>query len=121
MKKIIFSLALIAVTAVGFAQSFPGYNSGNYTGVNGVFFNPANIADSRYRWDFNLIGVHAGVGNNNASYNYKNFNDLFNSDIDSILIGSSGKNTNALANVDILGPSVMFNVNSKLTGKQHYF
>ncbi|MGG9972457.1 DUF5723 family protein [Ferruginibacter sp. SUN002] len=113
MKKSLLFMMLIAVTAIGFSQSFPGYSSGNYTGVNGVFFNPANIADSRYRWDFNLIGIHAGVGNNNASFSIKNIGDAFGKDLDSVLFGSSAKNTSALANIDVFGPSVLFNINSK--------
>ena len=54
-------LLLIFLQSVS-AQDFPGFRTGNYTGVNGVFFNPANIADSRYRWDFNLfLSVAASV------------------------------------------------------------
>lgn len=40
--------------------------AGYYIGVNGVYSNPANIANSRYRWDVNLLGIGAGVGNNQA-------------------------------------------------------
>jgi hypothetical protein len=61
MKKYVFLLIALLVTATTFSQSFNGYRSGNYTGVNGVFFNPANIADSRYRWDVNLFGINAGL------------------------------------------------------------
>ncbi|MEJ0102432.1 MAG: hypothetical protein WDO19_07735 [Bacteroidota bacterium] len=69
MKKVITLILFVSVFLKPFAQNYPGYRSGNYTGVNGVFFNPANIADSRYRWDVNLLGAHAGISNNNASFN----------------------------------------------------
>lgn len=56
-----FAVLLLVITTVQ-AQSFIGYNSGNYTGVNGVFFNPAYAAISRYHWYFNLAQVNAAVG-----------------------------------------------------------
>lgn len=113
MRKIILFIALITFNVIGFAQSFPGYISGNYIGVNSVFSNPANIADSRYRWDINLISVHAGIGNNNASFKLDNIGDAFSGDVDSILFGSSAKKTNAMANIDVFGPSFMFNAGKK--------
>ncbi|MES2431141.1 MAG: DUF5723 family protein [Bacteroidota bacterium] len=113
MRKSLLLIVLSLVSVIGFAQNFPGYNSGNYIGVNSVFFNPANIADSRYRWDVNLIGIHAGVGNDNASFKIKNIGDAFSGSLDSILFGSSAKNTNALANIDVFGPSFMFNAGKK--------
>ena len=54
MKTWMAALA-VATALPAAAQDFPGYRAGNYTGVNGVFFNPANIADSRYRFDVNLF------------------------------------------------------------------
>jgi outer membrane protein OmpA-like peptidoglycan-associated protein len=114
MKKLSILIFLVSVCLKPFAQNFPGYRSGNYTGVNGVFFNPANIADSRYRWDVNLFGVHAGISNNNASFKLKNLDDAFNDNkVDSLLFGASNKITNGAVNVDFFGPSFMFNVNKK--------
>jgi outer membrane protein OmpA-like peptidoglycan-associated protein len=112
MKKNFSLLVLLFFYAAVHAQNFPGYRSGNYTGVNGVFFNPANIADSRYRWDFNLVSFNATVGNDKGNFKLKdittnktdNFRDRF--------LGGSG-NTNAAVNVEVFGPSAMFNLNSK--------
>ncbi|MBA4167809.1 MAG: hypothetical protein H0X41_09755, partial [Chitinophagaceae bacterium] len=71
MKKI----ALLALTALSvgqtFAQDFAGYRTGNYTGVNGVFFNPANIAASRYRFDVNLFSFSTLEGNDRLAYKLK--------------------------------------------------
>ncbi len=96
------------------AQDFPGYRAGNYTGVNGVFFNPANIADSRYRWDFNLFSLSTSVGNNQASFNLKNIAETFNGD--SLVNKFIGKNAGASSgNVSaaIHGPSLLFNAGRK--------
>jgi len=109
MKKILLG-SLLITTAVAKAQlQYPGYRSGNYTGVNGVFFNPASIADSRYRWDINLFGINAGLGNSNAKFKLKTIGDAVGSNADSLLFGNSTKNLKAMGNLDILGPSFMFN------------
>ncbi len=114
MKKFGTLIFCLFVFLRMFAQNYPGYRSGNYTGVNGTFFNPANIADSRYRWDVNLFGIHGGITNNNVSFKLKNLDDAFNDEkMDSLLFGSSGKSTNGAVNVDFFGPSFMFNVSKK--------
>ncbi len=96
------------------AQDFPGYRAGNYTGVNGVFFNPANIADSRYRFDINLFSISSFVGNNQASFSLNNlsFND---STLKDQLLGSKAGLSSGLLNLDIHGPSVMFNTGKKMS------
>ena len=114
MKKIlIFSaFALIAITP--FAQDFPGFRSGNYTGVNGVFFNPANIADSRYRWDVNLFSLSTFVGNDQATFNLKTIGETFKEDgfTKQVINGNAGP-TSALVNANVTGPSFMFNIGKK--------
>ena len=114
MKKIL--LAAMLLLSVGFAklqaQNFPGYRSGNYTGVNGVFFNPANIADSRYRWDVNLFSFNGYVGNNKADFNLKDLAAANTDKFKNNFLQGNG-NINALTNAEILGPSGMFNLNKK--------
>jgi len=111
MKQHFLFAALLLAAATSTAQDFSGYRAGNYTGVNGVFFNPANIADSRYRFDFNLFSVSSFVGNNKASFSLKELAQSF--DGDSIKKQFTGPGTGAssgLVNVDVHGPSLMFNV-----------
>lgn len=113
MKQFRLFTVLVLMSSVAFSQSYPGYRSGNYTGVNGVFFNPGSIADSRYRWDVNLISIHAGLGNSNLSFKLKNIGDAFGDNADSLLLGSGNKPTNGMVNLDVFGPSVMFNTSAK--------
>lgn len=47
-----------------YAQENIGMASGNYAGITGVWFNPASIADSRYKFDVNIIGVNSYFNNN---------------------------------------------------------
>jgi len=93
------------------SQSYPGYRTSNYTGVNGVFFNPANVVDSRYKWDINVFSIDGYVGNNQASLAFKDITkSSFNGDsLKSKFLRGNGANLNSLTRVDILGPSLMFN------------
>lgn len=96
------------------AQDFPGYRAGNYSGVNGVFFNPANIADSRYRWDVNLFSVNVLAGNNQASFKLKDIGRTFNSDsLENQIYGKNAGVTSGKMNVNLVGPSFMFNAGKK--------
>ncbi|HVG11761.1 MAG TPA: DUF5723 family protein, partial [Flavisolibacter sp.] len=109
MKSILSLFALVAITQAS-AQDFPGYRAGNYTGVNGVFFNPANIADSRYRFDINLFSISTSVGNNQASFNLRSVAQSFDSDsLKSQIFGNNAGPSSGMVNLDVHGPSVMFN------------
>jgi len=113
--KIFFSAALFILSIPSYSQEFAGFRSGNYSGVNGVYFNPANIGDSRFRYDFNLFSLSTSIGNNKASFN---LNDLITSfDPESLtnqLFSASGGLNSAMAVVDFRGPSLMFNTGSKM-------
>lgn len=96
------------------AQDFPGYRAGNYTGVNGVFFNPANIADSRYRWDLNLFSLNTSLANNNASFKLKDLSNSFDEDsIKTQLFGDKAGPASGMLSVNLVGPSLMFNAGKK--------
>ncbi len=103
---------LFAMIATGFitrssAQTYPGYRTGNYTGVNGVFFNPANIADNRFKWNVNLFAINGFVGTDQGGLKFSDITKSFNgNDLKSKLLQGKS-NVNSLDYVDILGPSVM--------------
>lgn len=114
LKKAAFFCFLLIVSQAISAQDFPGYRAGNYTGVNGAFFNPANIADSRYRWDFNLLSISTSVGNNQASFNLKNIGETFNSDsLVNKFIGKNAGPSSGNVNAAFHGPSLLFNTGRK--------
>ncbi len=112
MKPMLSIGALLLLATIVHAQSFIGYSSGNYAGVNGVFFNPAYAANSRYHWDLSLSQLNVSVYNDVASYKLSSFKTGFNGDeVLNKLYSSS--NAHALVNVDVFGPSLLFNINSK--------
>ncbi len=112
MKKI-FLTALLATSFWGVnAQSYRGFLTDNYSGVNGVINNPANIADSRFKFDINLIGVSAFFGND---YYKTNILNALGADFDFDKDGTKSPtaSNNFYANADIMGPSFMFNIDNK--------
>ncbi|MEP7259459.1 MAG: DUF5723 family protein [Flavitalea sp.] len=114
MKKFALIPILLMMIAAASAQDFPGYRTGNYTGVNGVFYNPANIADSRYNFDINLISFNSLIGNNQASFKLKNLSQSFQGDsLRNQIFGKNAGPSSGMLSLDIHGPSFMFNINDK--------
>ena len=114
MKPFFLVLCACMATAMLQAQDFSGYRTGSRTGVNGVFFNPASMAGSSYRWDANLFSISTLAGNNQAGFRLKNVGDLFNGDsLRSQLFGKNAGAASGMASVDIHGPSFGFNTGKK--------
>lgn len=96
------------------AQSYIGHTTDNYSGIHGVLVNPASVVDSRFRTDINLFSVSTFAGS-----------DYFALDLDAALESEDGFNFDEtlkrspkddnqfFLNVDVLGPSFMFNLNPK--------
>jgi len=103
-KKISLSFILIITFSYSRAQSYTGYLSDNYSGLNSISINPANIADSRFESELNLM-INGSFILNNDGFGY----DLD----DEIEKKSLSKDNNAGVNLDFLGPSYMFNINEK--------
>ena len=114
MKKLLFALTFISAFSEANAQSYIGYTPDNYAGVQSVLFNPASIADSRFKTDINLFSISGSATND--LYGVKLF-DAFKSnfDFDNDARKSFSLNNSGIVNVDIMGPSVMFNIAPKHT------
>lgn len=96
------------------AQDLAGIRTSDYPGVNGVFFNPAGMAGSSYRFDVNMVALHPYVDNNKVAYRLGALTNTFESDsIENMIFGTTGGFTSGAVNVDIHGPSFMFNTSAK--------
>ena len=110
MKKII--LILLLTTSLSNSQSFLGYLNDNYAGIHGVINNPSSIVDSRFKTDINLFSISALGGNDYYGVDiFKAINKNYDLEKDSKFFPSS--NNNFVANIDVLGPSFMFNLAPK--------
>lgn len=63
LLRICFSFVLSAAGLVSLGQDFLGIANSNYAGVTGLDLNPASIADSRYKFDMTLVGIHSSLAN----------------------------------------------------------
>lgn len=112
MKKFIPFLYLIflLVTTTN-SQSYIGHGLGNYSGIHGVILNPSAVADSPMKMDINIISVSGFAGSDYLSLDKDEVLDY----IDDLELNVNGKeysrNDNQIfANVDILGPSLMYKI-----------
>ena len=112
MKKAVLILFIFLVNLSVNAQSYLGYYHDNYAGVQSVLFNPASIADSRFKMDINLFSFSTAIGNDMYAVN---FSDAFKSDydFDSQAKKSFTNSNNAIVNFDLMGPAFMFNITPK--------
>ncbi|MEO9004383.1 MAG: hypothetical protein ABI288_06585, partial [Ginsengibacter sp.] len=85
MKKLLLLSFLISFLFFSktYSQDFLGLSTGNYSGVTGVMLQPAQIVDSRFKFDINLFSTGVSYSNNyflldkNAilKFNKSDFND----------------------------------------------
>jgi outer membrane protein OmpA-like peptidoglycan-associated protein len=112
MKKTLFviSTVLMLINQKTHAQRLFGLANSNYAGMNGVNFNPGNIADNRLLMDLQFFNVN-GFVNQNYGY-FKKIGDLTSGDGDLIRTNTTKPvGFNALG--DLKGPSVTFQVGKK--------
>jgi len=108
--SIIFFLINISISA----QSYIGLDADNFNGIHGALFNPANIADSRFKIDINLISGSLFTVNNYAEIDFWKVitDDSYDADSEIDRVGID-RRTNGVLNVDVLGPSALITLNQK--------
>lgn len=113
IKQPILFILLVVLTDFVDAQSYTGYEFDNYNGIHGITVNPGNIADSRVKIDFNLLSASATVATDYVGLSLSNVQQLIDG-TDFTGLDTFGNNeNNVLVNVDVLGPSFMFNLSKK--------
>lgn len=98
--------------------SFGGYSNSNYAGIHGVPSNPASAAGTHYKWDVNIGGVNATIGNTYARFprsvilhrpdsieQLKRNHDYF---LDSA--AAPGRKQFGWGNVDVMMPSILYSI-----------
>jgi len=142
MKRLLPIVLFLSLTSLK-AQDYLGFVNSNYSGITGAQINPANIVNSRMRFDMNLIGLNVNVANNylglrrsaldhNGSWKnaIKAHNDTLPGTVgfpnmppsinenqfqkDQIHDINNGKDKSIFTSVRVTLPSFMFSVNEKL-------
>ncbi len=109
----LFVFFVFSKNAFAQSSSFPGIRTGNYTGVQTVFFNPAEVGGSRYIFDLNLFGLNTGFGNNKASFSLSTVGSTFSGEnaLNSLFSGD-GRLSGQLQ-MDVMGPSLLVSLPKK--------
>src|SRR4029077_21049994 len=101
-QSLIIACMATVFASASSAQTYPGYRTGNYTGVNGVFFNPANIADNRFKWNVNLFAINGFVGTDQGGLKFSDITHSFTADSSKSKLLKGNARVNSLDYVDIL-------------------
>ncbi len=105
-------IVTLLASSFSIAQSYVGHSIDNYSGIHGVVENPSNIVDSRFKTDVNIASVSTFIGSDYYAIDFNNvFNDSFDAESNAQL--SSTDTNNFFTNVEVVGPSFMFNLNDK--------
>lgn len=114
MKKIFLSVSALLVFNAALAQFYVGHLVDNYSGVHGVLFNPAAVVDSNFRTDINLLSTSAFVGSDYFAIELGNtFESTDGFTFEGPLKRYPKDDNQFFLNVDVLGPSFMFNLNPR--------
>lgn len=113
------------------AQHWLGYANSSYAGTNGMYINPANMANNKYNFYMNLVGLNVNFHNDYIKLNtpYSPWRVLTNKVADEYLDSNgtprwedsyllenlNGKNKNFSFMTEVRGPSVLFTVGPKHT------
>jgi outer membrane protein OmpA-like peptidoglycan-associated protein len=114
-------LALFAgIFPIAHAQDFLPVLSDNYMGINQVFLQPASIADSRFKSDFNVGGFNNDIYNDAMHFRSRWIMDptgiVFNDDWwdeNTYLAPNNGKDKNLFMSQALLGPGFMATIDKK--------
>ncbi|UPT68819.1 MAG: hypothetical protein M0D57_09435 [Sphingobacteriales bacterium JAD_PAG50586_3] len=111
-------VVLLSISGRITAQDFTGYINSQYSGAQGMFYQPASIADSRYLVDINLLSGGFNVYNNvvgidpytlrrPSTFNESGFEDKY------LTYNLQDKNRGSIA-LNIYGPSFMATLNQTM-------
>ncbi|WP_296385491.1 DUF5723 family protein [Winogradskyella sp.] len=113
-KQILLSSVLCLIATFTYGQSYVGHAIDNYSGVQGVAYNPSSIVGSNLKTDINLFSASFFGG---SDYFGINVSDIISSDggfdFDEDTEKFPSDENNFFLNADVLGPSFMFNLNKK--------
>jgi hypothetical protein len=101
-----------------YGQQLLGLSNSNYSGIHGIYSNPAAIADSRFRFSLNVFSVDGNASNNYVRYNgptslfkaLRRDAEIQQEHFEAVSNAGPKLFTSSL---DFRGPSVMFTLGSK--------
>lgn len=126
ISRILLTLILVVLLAdVSLSQSYIGFAQGNFSGLNGVMYQPAEVVDNRMQVDINLFSGDNLFSNNYLKVNRKyvfgpqnlpTFDSTFSFQdfrLSELIQKTNSSTKNLTLRSDIMGPSFMFSINRK--------
>lgn len=132
MKKTNLTYSIVVLTSLlllnfsgSYAQSYLGVAQTNFSGINGVIFQPAEVVDNRMQVEINLFSGDNLFSNNyikanrkyvfgpknlptfDSTYSFQDFR------LSELIQKTNSTTKNAMFRSDIIGPSFMFSINRK--------
>lgn len=124
-------ILLFFITSSVKAQHWLGYANSSYAGTNGMYLNPATMANNKYNFYMNLAGVNVNFYNNymklntpfspwryvfnNVPEQYQDANGNAEFKNDYLAENLNGVNKDVSLMTEVRGPSVLFSIGPKHT------
>ena len=119
-KRLLSFLFFVLFVTTSYAQRYLGVSTGDFSRINSMYLNPANLADSSELLSVNLFSINIRVDNNLGTSGINSISKSLNSKNDSgstspSIFTNSGRNkfSMILPEVNIHGPSIAFSINKK--------
>ena len=117
-KKLLLSIsAIMFIVITSRAQQLNlGVATSNYSRINSMYLNPANIADSTEKITISIIGAGISADNNlGAINNFSNLGKEFNGNSTMNIFTNSGKENFSMIAPEVVvhGPSIIYSINKK--------
>ncbi|MBC7450185.1 MAG: hypothetical protein H7259_01710 [Cytophagales bacterium] len=93
------------------AQNLSGFYTSNFTGINAVDFQPADIAGTQYKVDVLILGAKLSAFNRNVLFNNLSASKTQNQNTVALLLDNNS--SNFLATGALYLPSVLYSLNKK--------
>ncbi|OJW78640.1 MAG: hypothetical protein BGO69_01260 [Bacteroidetes bacterium 46-16] len=117
MKKHVLILLAALLPLISQAQRYIGIATSNWSGTNGLYLNPANIADSRHKFTIDLFSMNFGLDNSLGTINSNKVFKGTGSDSfkvsDYVNVKNSGKFSAMLPYGELRGPGAMISLGKK--------
>ncbi len=119
-KKLLLIASVLLSGFAAHAQYNLGVSTGNYSGLNSAYLNPAALADGKYKLYVDIVGMNAGIDNNlgklESLSKVIDFANDDNANVNSVFKFSNRENFSLLAPyAELRGPSVIYALNRKHT------
>ncbi|MDT7829122.1 DUF5723 family protein [Pricia sp. S334] len=110
-SKLALSMIFVMCHLALFAQSYIGHTMDNYAGVHAVAYNPANVFDTPFRSDINLVSASGYLGSDFIGLSFSEFLSSGGEfDFDSDAERFPSETNHFFTTIDALGPSFLINL-----------